>query len=121
MIIDMEGPYELAIDEISFWVNEKCGNFILGKMVARRFLPKFIGRADKNLKETLMNLVDSGYIKFMFSYAISPRDAFIKECMLFHELGGIEKLDNQLHPEPPVGTQIECIDVHCERHHNEAS
>ena len=121
MVTDMEGPYELAKDEINFWVKSKCGNFVLGNMVARRFRPRFVGRADANLKETLMRLVGSGYKKFTFRYAVTPRDAFVNECQIFHEFGGITKLDNQLHPESPVGTHYECIDVHCERHHNEAS
>ena len=44
---------------------------------------------------------ESGYTRFAYSYASSPRVAFEKECRNYHEFGGSGALDNPARPVPP--------------------
>jgi hypothetical protein len=54
------------------------------------------------------NGIDTAYTHFAFCYAPTAIAAFERECRDFHELGGIEGLDNQRHPEPPQGSFWAC-------------
>jgi hypothetical protein len=52
--------------------------------------------------------VDTAYTHFAFCYAPSPIAAFERECHDYHALGGSELLDNDGHPEPPMGSPWPC-------------
>jgi len=58
-----------------------------------------VGRSDDNLNARLRRWVDSKYSCFTFEYCSSPNAAFVKECTLYHHLGGSEKLGNKTHPQ----------------------
>jgi hypothetical protein len=57
---------------------------------------------------------DTGYTHFSFCYAGSALEAFEKECLDYHRLGGSRGLDNRRHPEPPPASAWGCP-VHCSR------
>ena len=48
------------------------------------------------------------YEKFKYSYADTPKDAFEKECRNYHDFGGSEDLDNDVHPDRPEGETWDC-------------
>lgn len=77
------------------------GNYILGNIDDKgEFEARYIGRADKNLKERIGHELGV-YSYFFFSIAESARDAFNQECLMWH-LGGEDKeLDNKIHPDKP--------------------
>lgn len=60
---------------------------------------RYVGRSDDDLNARLERWVDSKYSCFTFEYCSSPNAAFVKECTLYHHLGGSEKLDNKTHPQ----------------------
>ncbi len=53
-------------------------------------------------------VVDGRYTHFQFSYALSARAAFEKECRNYHDFGGSYGLDNERHPAAPEGTSWGC-------------
>ncbi|MEA1955124.1 MAG: hypothetical protein U9N02_01355 [Campylobacterota bacterium] len=75
----------------------------------KKFVPKYIGRSDSDLKARLLNHVSNEqYKEFKYSYATSQKAAFKKECQNFHDFGGSKKLDNDIHPDRPNGSGLEC-------------
>jgi hypothetical protein len=53
--------------------------------------------------------VDSRYTRFAYSYAPSAEAAFEKECRNYHDFGGSDALDNEVHPMPTPGHSGECL------------
>jgi hypothetical protein len=53
-------------------------------------------------------VVESRYTHFRFSYAVSAKAAFEKECCNYHDFGGSYGLDNERHPTPPEGEPWKC-------------
>lgn len=53
-------------------------------------------------------VVESGYTHFRFSYAVSAKAAFEKECCNYHDFGGSQGLDNERHPTPSEGESWKC-------------
>jgi hypothetical protein len=108
--LDMLGPYDLSnanIDEFVFKTSE--GNYALGviNQSSRKFVVKFVGRAEADLNVRLKQHVGK-YPKFKYSYATSPQDAFNKVCRNFHDFGGSKKLGNKSHPTPPSYSDWKC-------------
>lgn len=100
------GPLPLTPDRIQKNVQSgSAGIFALGLTVDGTFLTKQIGRSDEDLRLALLPHVGGPYPHFKFAYAISARDAFEKECELFHSL---VTLDVPIHPAPPEGTDLSC-------------
>ena len=109
--LNMQGPYPLAtqkIDEVI--VNTSAGNYALGYTAEKTFYVRYVGRADSDVKGRLKKWAGKKdqYKEFKFSYASSPKAAFEKECHNFHDFGGIDKLDNDIHPDRPVGSDWKC-------------
>lgn len=110
--LDMLGPYTLDNATIDKEVTKKsAGNYGLGYENDKGvFIVKYVGRSDEDLNARLKKWVGS-YKMFKYSYASSPKAAFEKECKNFHDFGGTEKLDNEIHPDRPDGTDWECPPV----------
>lgn len=64
-----------------------------------------VGKCDHDMRSTLRCHVRGRFGLFKFRYALSPLDAFGKECELFHS---VVTLDDPVHPTPPDGTQAKC-------------
>lgn len=100
------GPLALTAERIGGHLMVKSpGIYALGLWDHGTFLIKQIGRSDEDLRAALQPHVGGPYREFKFSYAVSPRDAFEKECRLFHEL---VTLDDPTHPTAPKDTDVKC-------------
>jgi len=85
------------------------GVYALDKTTTPGFHFDYVGRADDDLNARLKSHLGSEYRYFEFDYATSPKDAFEKECELYHDHGGPEgKLDNKVHPARPAGSGWKC-------------
>lgn len=105
--LNMNGPFDLTVEKIDEEIiKTSAGNYALGYMKEDTFIVQYVGRADKDLNKRLKDWVGK-YIKFKYSYASSPKDAFEKECKNYHDFGE-NKLDNKIHPDRPDGSSWEC-------------
>jgi len=87
-----------VIDEVV--TRTSPGNYALGyKNEQGKFIVNYVGRSDNDLNQELKNyLPGTGYRRFKFGYAQSPKAAFEKECENYHDFDG---LDNEIHPRRP--------------------
>lgn len=99
--------YRFNRDEINTVITRKCcGNYALGYIDDDTFIVKYVGRADLDVRERLLQHINEDYESFKFSYATSPKDAFEKECKNYHDFNGDEgKLDNKIHPDRPSNSK----------------
>jgi hypothetical protein len=67
----------------------------------------YVGRADKNLRTTLMDLLGKSFTDFQWVQVPWTKEAFEMHCRLYHHAGG-KTLDNDEHPFPPEGKQLIC-------------
>lgn len=107
--------YKLDETTIDKAVTKKSaiGAYILGwvrrREKATMFYSKYVGRSDNDLNARLKQHVGEkyDYTHFRFSYYDSIKEAFEKECELWHEHDGPE-LDNKSHPDRPDETKLVC-------------
>lgn len=106
---NLAGPYRLTYDAINVAVRkEKPGVFALGSLDSEgRFCLSKVGRSDANVKEALRMFIASEPL-FKFSYETGAKQAFLRECELFHKF---RPQGNMLHPSRPAGTTWTC--PHC--------
>lgn len=108
--LNMPGRYLLdasTVDEIV--MKKSAGNFALGYMQYASFIVRYIGRSDSDVKEEIKKHIGKGYCYFKFSYAASPKEAFEKECLNYHDFNDHEgRLDNEKHPTRPVYSNRTC-------------
>ncbi len=100
--LNMKGPYTFNSESINTHVTQTSpGNYAIGLINDQgNFMPKYIGRADMDLNKRLQNWIGmKNHPHFKFSYALSPKDAFIKECENWHAFKPIE---NSQHPAKPL-------------------
>jgi hypothetical protein len=85
-----------------------AGNYALGYLNdENKFIVMYVGRSDTDLKARLKQHLDK-HPKFKWSYASSSKTAFEKECKNFHDFGGTEKLENDIHPDRPKNSNWKC-------------
>lgn len=99
--LNMEGPYKLDTNAIDKKITQKKeGNYALGKLNDQEhFIPKYVGRSDSDVGKRIKDHLEEGYTHFMFSYATSPKAAFLKECNNYHDFE--RQLHNKRHPDRP--------------------
>lgn len=68
----------------------------------------YVGRADSDLRQSLMEMLDKGYQQFQWVQLPWIRETYEMQCRLFHHAGGRTKLDNVDHPYPPEGKLWSC-------------
>ena len=102
----LSGPFPLSFDTIEEIVAAgRPGVFALGsKDDSGRFAIMSIGRSDVDVKERLRECIGAGTF-FKFDYFQSEREAFERECELFHD---IRPPGNFVHPGRPKGTTLRC-------------
>ena len=104
--VSLIGPYSLIRDTINLMVSRTSpGVYVLSRNGNKAH---YVGRSDSDLRSRLMSYVGSRYLKFWFTYATSAKDAFEKECLLYHQFGGSSSLDNKIHPQRPDGCTWRC-------------
>jgi hypothetical protein len=103
--LGVEGPFDFTtVDIDSKVLPRRIGSYVLGTVrMDGSFNVRYVGRSDIDLNVELKKRLASKYPKFMFSYAGSSSDAFIKESQNYHHFGGKERLDNKTHPDRPNG------------------
>lgn len=106
----LHGPWPLTekdIDKVVTGIG--AGAYILTcERINPGFIVNYVGRSDDDLNGRLKKWVGMKYTHFMYGFLPSAKDAFLKECRLFHDFGGIEKLDNKIHPDRPKNTNLTC-------------
>lgn len=102
----LTGPFPLTYQGIEEAVQGGSpGVYALGSKDSKgRFAIMSIGRSDNDVKERLRACIGAGTF-FKFDYFQSERDAFERECELFHD---IEPPGNFVHPGRPAGTTLRC-------------
>lgn len=111
------GPHDFNKENVENLVEKKrFGNYAVGySSPIGGFIPKIIGRSDKDLQDIILNRIDvarkKGYDKFCFKYADSLKEGFERECLNYHTYK--RQLDDKIHPSPPEGIDIKCPDVIC--------
>lgn len=100
------GPYRLAYDEITSTIPRVApGAFVLGhKGPDGRFYVDFIGRADRDIRDKLLQFIGAGSL-FKYRCTSSAEAAFEAECELFHDF---KPPGNRMHPDRPAGVNWEC-------------
>jgi hypothetical protein len=100
------GPYRLTFEGINNAIRRKsAGVYALGANDPQgNFQVKHVGRSDDDLRAELCERIGSA---IMFKYRLFPsaRDAFNKECELFHDFS---PPGSRIHPGRPKGTTWEC-------------
>jgi hypothetical protein len=106
--LSMNGPFNLTSTNIeSIITNVSAGNYALGYVHDNIFTVEYVGRSDTDVKDRLKTWVGK-YKSFKYSYSTSPKEAFKKECMNYHDFGENERLDNKAHPDRPDNSDWEC-------------
>jgi len=108
--LNMQGSYSLTSAEIDANVTRtSAGNYALGYTNDNgAFTVQYVGRSDSDVNGRLHDWTGKSYKKFKYSYAMSPKAAFEKECQNFHDFGGTSKLHNDAHPARPDNTGWKC-------------
>lgn len=103
------GPYALNNEEVRRQVEtSKNGNYAFGKVEQDGlFYVYYVGRSDTDLREEIISRSASfpQLTHFMFSYALSAKEAYEKECKNYHDF---HALLNKIHPDRPDGASYHC-------------
>ncbi len=106
--LGMQGPFILDFEAIDKVVTSKSpGNYALGKNnEAGVFLVNYVGRSDVDVNDRLKSWVNqSTNSLFKFSNATSPKAAFEKECVNYHDFSPPA---NDNHPNRPENSNWTC-------------
>ena len=104
---EFHGPYLLSQYEETIHAGE-IGVYVF---LDKKDSPRYVGRSDSDLADRLQAWVGK-YDKFWVEYHRSPRNAYYRECELFHQYR--PQLDNERHPGVPKGTKWRCPVKDCE-------
>ena len=102
----LRGPFDLAADTIEEELVVNCpGAYALGFIDnLGRFSITFVGSSGEDLKSTLKERIGTAS-QFKFRHFAQPRQAFEKECEMFHQFMPV---GNFLHPARPPGADWTC-------------
>jgi hypothetical protein len=105
--LEMNGPYRLDNDTINRELRTTdAGNYALGATNDKKTFEVFyVGRSDNDLTGRLRQHVGS-HREFKYSFALSIKAAFEKECHNYHDFG--PPPDNKAHPARPEGEDWQC-------------
>lgn len=106
--LNMNGPYIFNSNTVNSILNIKSsGNYAFGVLnSSKTFYVKYVGRSDNDIQTRLLSWVGkTKSTHFKFSYASSPKEAFEKECINYHDFNPSE---NTNHPGRPNGTFWKC-------------
>ena len=108
--LGMEGPFNFDSGTIDRVITRtSLGNYALGRTKEDgTFIVHYVGRSDTDLKQELKARLEKGHPKFKYSYATSPKAAFEKECKNYHDFGGKDRLENDVHPARPDSSSWKC-------------
>jgi len=110
----LKGPYQLSNEEIDRVITIKSpGVYVLERNTPQNsdsFTVHYVGRSDDDLKNRLKNWVGvKGYKRFKCDYFASPKAAFERESMIYHDFNGDKGgMDNDIHPQRPEDSNWQC-------------
>jgi hypothetical protein len=81
-----------------------AGAYALGHVNENIFYITYIGRSDDDVGDRLKDHVGS-YKRFKYEYYGSSKQAFDKECNIYHDFS---PADNKVHPARPKGSNWKC-------------
>jgi hypothetical protein len=84
---------------------KSSGVYALGRTDGNTFYIGYVARLDDDVAGWLKQHVALPDPQFKFAYATSAKDAFEKECKLYHDFG---RNRNPNHPARPVGSGWKC-------------
>jgi hypothetical protein len=102
----LNGPYRLTFEGIESAVRQRsAGAYALGRITpSGSFSVNHVGRSDTDIAARLRDFIGSDSF-FKFGYYPSSREAFEKECELFHDF---RPPGTRVHPGRPVGSRWTC-------------
>ena len=102
----LRGPFSLTPDDIDEELVDHCpGAYALGFTDnLGRFSITYVGSAGDDLKSKLREHIGTA-LQFKFRHFADERQAFEKECEMFHQF---MPTGNFLHPSRPQGTDWTC-------------
>lgn len=104
----LQGPYPLTRFGVEKEVEPGVpGVYVLGSTRDDTFFISYVGRSDSDVEDRLKDWIGK-YKQYKFGYSFEPKDAYEKECHLYHDFGGYPMLDNKIHPQRPEGTKYKC-------------
>ena len=119
--LGMLGPFALTDVEVNKRVPENVmGNyaFLQKKWLTSKYIVCYVGRSDTDLKKEIKQQMKTdrakGCTHFMHCIAKTKKEAFEKECRNYHDFGGSDYLNNDIHPATPAGTTYKCPVEGCE-------
>lgn len=97
--MNMDGPHCLAFERVDAVVRPaQAGVFALGYLGADgAFYVNYIGRSDDDVRRRLLDFIGAD-VSFKFRTVASGREAFLRECELYH---AFRPPANRLHPARP--------------------
>src|SRR5690348_10484077 len=101
------GPYALTIEGVDTNVLLKSpGAYALGQRADDGiFYIDYVGRSDEDLAGRLRQHAPERYPQFHFVYLHTAKEAFEKECQLYHDF---TPPDNKVHPATPRFSILAC-------------
>ncbi len=105
----LRGPFALTISGINEEVtNTSPGAYVLDQSHdSGGFHISYCGRSDTDVNQRLIEHVGK-YKRFKYEYYATPKEAFDKECGLYHDFNPPAKIQ---HPTRPSGSGWKC--PHC--------
>jgi hypothetical protein len=104
-------PYIYTKENVEQLITKiSSGAYALGKIKDNgTFIINYVGRSDDNLAVRLATheKIDD-YTHLKYGYCSSIKEAFEKECNLYHDFGENKLLDNKVHPAKPNNTTYKC-------------
>jgi len=106
---NLNGPYPLNADKIDEIITiTASGTYVLGYVNSNNvFVVKYVGRSDDDLNDRLHDWIEE-YESFKAKTFNTSKEAFEKECRIYHDFGQSSKLDNDIHPARPKDYDWEC-------------
>lgn len=103
----LRGPFPLTRDGVDAAVTFAMpGTYALGHINQHdQFVVEYAGRADDDVNARLKDHVPEPYQKFKFEYYASAKEAYFKECRIYHDF---RPRDNKIHPAAPKGSYLSC-------------
>lgn len=101
----MRGPYLLRPLQVDISVPDRVGGvYCLAKKPRQVAV---VARAERNLREAIKSHWKE-YEFFWYEPAISPREAYINQCYLYHRYCECGSLEQNEHPKPPDKIEAKC-------------
>jgi hypothetical protein len=108
----LHGPHSLTAAGVSNNVKGiGPGAYALGNVNGQnQFVISYVGRSDDDLAGRLQQHVALPYLYFKYGFYSSAKDAYEKECGLYHDFA---PADNKVHPAKPKNSLLACPRCGC--------